>query len=288
MTTIEMRIRGTYDSLSNAERKVADYFLANLDCIFNQPIAQLAKNAGVSQVAWVRLAKSIGFDGLKSMKKSLFNELNTVTTRPADNQHTVFTDIKDFSSIEELISAVGRNSIQSVESTLSLLTPEIVEQIVQRMIDAPCIRLFGVGASALVAEDLFNKLLRINQNVCFSHDHHIQLTYAANTCDEDVCFFISNSGRTKEVIEAFESCRTTKATLITLTSLSKAQLCINADFSLYTSSQEHDHRSGAMSSRIAQLVVIDVLFTALANRNYDHVIEGLIRSSNSCKSHRLA
>lgn len=287
MTNIELRIRGAYETLSNAERKVADYFLSNVDCIFNQPIAQLAKNAGVSQVAWVRLAKTIGFDGLKSMKKSLFNELNTVGIKPEASSNTVFTDIKDFTNMEELLAAVGRNSIQSIDNTLSLLSPQTVESLVQKMIGASCIRLFGVGASALVAEDLFNKLLRINYNTCFSHDHHIQLTYAANTQESDVCFFISNSGRTKEIMECFEIAREAKATLVTLTRLGKNPLSANADYPLYTSTQEHDHRSGAMSSRIAQLVVVDALFTALANRDYDAVIQSLIRSSDSCKSHRL-
>lgn len=287
MTNIELRIHATYDSLSNVERKAADYFLSNVDCIFNQPIAQLAKNAGVSQVTWVRLAKTIGFDGLKTMKKSLFNELNSTGTKTETPDTPVFTDIKDFSNMQQLLTAVCHNSIKSIETTLTLLEPEAIEAIVQKMITAPCIRLFGVGASALVAEDLFNKLLRINYNTCFSHDHHIQLTYAANTRPDDVCFFISNSGRTKEVIETFEIAKDAKATLVTLTRLGKSPLSANADYPLYTSSQEHDQRSGAMSSRIAQLTVIDVLFTALANRDYNTVINSLIRSSDSCKSHRL-
>ena len=67
MTSIELRVRSIYDSLSNAEKKVADYFLDHMESVFSKPIAQLAQEAGVSKVAWVRFCKDIGFDGLKDL-----------------------------------------------------------------------------------------------------------------------------------------------------------------------------------------------------------------------------
>ena len=84
MTSIELRIQSIYDSLSNAEKKVADYFMNNIENVFNKPIAQLAQEAGVSKVAWVRFCKDIGFDGLKDLKKALFGELSGELTNPAD------------------------------------------------------------------------------------------------------------------------------------------------------------------------------------------------------------
>jgi len=79
MTSIELRIRSTYDSLSNAERKVADYLLDNMENVFNLPISALAQEAGVSKVAWVRFCKAIGFDGLKDLKKALFAQIQKQT-----------------------------------------------------------------------------------------------------------------------------------------------------------------------------------------------------------------
>jgi len=76
MTNIEVRTQNIYENLSNAEKKVAAYFLDNVENVFAKPISQLAEESGVSKVAWVRFCKAIGFDGLKDLKKSLFSELH--------------------------------------------------------------------------------------------------------------------------------------------------------------------------------------------------------------------
>ena len=70
MTNIEVRTQNIYENLSNAEKKVASYFLDNVENVFAKPISQLAEESGVSKVAWVRFCKAIGFDGLKDLKKS--------------------------------------------------------------------------------------------------------------------------------------------------------------------------------------------------------------------------
>lgn len=75
MTSIEIRVRDLYEDLNVSEKKAATFFLNYVDSVFAMPIAQLAKQADTTQVAWVRLCKRIGFDGLKDMKKALFNEL---------------------------------------------------------------------------------------------------------------------------------------------------------------------------------------------------------------------
>lgn len=75
MTDIEIKTRSIYDELSPAEQKVARYFLQNLSSVFDDPIASLAEKSGVSQVMWVRFCKSLGFSGLKDMKKNLVSQL---------------------------------------------------------------------------------------------------------------------------------------------------------------------------------------------------------------------
>ena len=75
MTDIEIRTRSVYDSLSPAEQKVARYFLHNMNSVFDDPISALAEKSGVSQVVWVRFCKSLGYTGLKDMKKNLVSQL---------------------------------------------------------------------------------------------------------------------------------------------------------------------------------------------------------------------
>lgn len=288
MTSIEIRVRDLYDDLNESEKKAAAYFLSNVDSVFVLPIAQLAKNAYTTQVAWVRLCKHIGFDGLKDMKRALFNELNETNTSTTQRELTgFFTDIRDYNTINEMANAVKTSSICAIEDTMKLLDPASVESAAGSIIRASSVKLFGVNASALVAQDMYYKLIRIGKAACFAQDLHIQLTYAATMSPKDVGIFISNSGVTREVMECMDLAKAQKATTIALTRFDNSPLAQAADLCLYTSSPEISHRSGAMSSRIAQMCIVDVLFTAVARRNYNQVETALENSYKSCITHRV-
>lgn len=285
-TKIELRIKGVYDTLSNAEKKAAAYFLNNVENVFNKPIAQLAAESGVSKVAWVRFCKSLGFGGLKDLKKSLFNELY----RTKDKEDPiVFSDILEAEqdSIDQMILSVRNNSICAVQDTAKLLDPASVEMAARRILEARTIRIFGIGSSALVAEDLFSKLLRIDMDVRFFPEFHSQLTYASNMTPEDVAIIISTSGRTKESIEILNIANQCGTPVIALTSYGKSPLVLGSDIQLYSSSPEVTPRSGAMSSRIAQMVVVDVLFSAVAGLDYDRTASILENSLKSTNTHRV-
>jgi DNA-binding MurR/RpiR family transcriptional regulator len=284
MTNIEVKTRSMMDSLNNSEKKVAIYFLNNIESIFSSPIAHLAKESGVSQVTWTRFCKAIGFDGLKDLKKSLFQELNNSTSLNAETYD--FSDIRQYSSITQMCNAIRDTTIQAVNDTISLMDFTVLENVVQLISNANCVKLFGVGASALVANDFYYKLLRINKNAAFSNDTQTQLTYGSNTNPNDVVIIFSYSGTTKEMLEVLSLAKKTKCPTVAITKYSKSPLVAGADYSLYLSAPEIDHRSGAMSSRIAQLTVVDLLFTSLANKNYSSVEKYLEKSYEICHKHK--
>ncbi|MCL2811226.1 MAG: MurR/RpiR family transcriptional regulator [Clostridia bacterium] len=288
MTNIEVRTRGMYAGLSPAEKKVAAYFLAQVDNVFHMPIAALALESDTSQVAWVRFSKSLGFSGLKSLKKQLFSELNAQQDSKQNPQEALYADITGSTTVEQMAKTIKSGSIQAIEDTMSLLSPDTIQEVAGKMIRADSVKLFGVGASALVAEDMCDKLLRIGMNVAHSRDFHIQLTYAANLTSQDVAIFISNSGATKEVLETLKIAKECGATTITITKFGRLPMTALADYALYTSCPEVYRRSGAMSSRIAQLTLIDVLYTAVAHLDYERAKIRLENSYNSCKPHRVA
>jgi len=284
MTSIELRIRNIYDSLSNAERRVADYFLNNMENVFNLPIAVLAQEAGVSKVTWVRFCKAIGFDGLKDLKKTLFSQMHKTT---GESAAAPFSDIREIISMKMLIEGIKQNSIQAIQDTAELLDPNALEKAARTITNAKSVRIFGVGASGIVGEDLHSKLMRINKTSYFSMDPHIQLTYAANMTPQDVAVLISMSGKTKEILEILDLALQFQTPTIALTRYSKTPLTQNADSVLYISTPEISIRSGAMSSRLAQMMVVDALFTATAHMNYDAIAENLERSHRVTHTHRI-
>lgn len=285
MTSIELRVRSIYDSLSNAEKKVADYFLNNVEHVFRKPIAQLAQEAGVSKVAWVRFCKDIGFDGLKDLKKALFDQMREKTEEMVTEP---FSDIRNILDTKSLIEGIKHTSIQAIQDTAEMLDPVSLEKAARAILNARSVRIFGVGASGLVGADLHSKLMRINKYSYFSLDHHSQLTYAASMTDQDVAVLISTSGTTTEVLEILSLLKQSGTPSIALTKYSKTPLAMNADTVLYISAPEITMRSGAMSSRIAQLMVIDAVFTAVAHMDYDSVAVNLEKSHESIRSHRVS
>ena len=284
MTSIELRIRSTYDSLSNAERKVADYFMHNVENVFNLPIATLAEEAGVSKVAWVRFCKAIGFQGIKDLKKALFNQIQK---KSDDTVAEPFADIREVKDMDTLIESIKLNSVRAIQDTAEILDADALEKAAQMILDAKTVRIFGSGASALVGEDLSTKLMRINKNSYFSLDHHIQLTYASSMSQDDVAVLISMSGKTKEILEILTIAKQNQTPTIALTKYGKTLLALNADTVLYLSAPEISMRSAAMSSRLAQLMVIDALFTAVAHKDYDSISVNLEKSQDKTAAHRI-
>jgi len=285
MTSIELRIQSIYDSLSNAEKKVADYFMSNVENVFNKPIAQLAQEAGVSKVAWVRFCKDIGFDGLKDLKKALFSQMREKSDEVAADP---FSDVRDVTDTKSLIEGIKHSSIRAMQDTAEMLDPESLETAARTILNARSVRIFGVGASGMVGNDLHSKLMRINKNSYFATDHHTQLTYAASMTPQDVAVLISMSGTTSEVLEILSLIKRCQTPSIALTKYSKTPLAMNADTVLYISAPEITMRSGAMSSRLAQLMVIDALFTAVAHMDYDAIAVNLEKSHESIRSHRVS
>ena len=287
MTDIEIRTRSIYDALSPAEQKVARYFLENLSSVFDDPIASLAEKSGVSQVMWVRFCKSLGFSGLKDMKKNLVSQLREAREEAAVPSSMDFLDTRIYSSTEDIIRGIEASAVDAVKSTAKIQEPAVLEAVAARIAAAQSVRLFGVGASGLVAEDLYHKLLRIDLKAIFCTDTHMQLTYITSMKPGDVAVFFSNSGRTAEILELAKAASERRACIVALTKYGPNPLMELADYVLPTSSPELEFRSGAMSSRVAALLVVDMLFTTLCNKNYDTVAKPLSESFSQCSKHHL-
>jgi len=286
VTNIEIKVKSVFDQLSNAERNAAQYFLNNANSIFDKPIAVLAKESQTTQAAWVRFCKSLGFKGLKELKKSFFVQIQMPASENTHENYTVYSDINGYKSVEEISTNVMQSGICAITDTVKLIDSATMEKAAKAIMKAHSVKLFGVSASALVAEDFYYKLLRIGKNACFSKDSHVQLTYAANISPADAAVIISHSGATAEIIEILDTVKKRGAVGIAVTRFSKKNYLNNADIILYSSAPEIYRRSGAMSSRIAQLTVIDVLFSTIAHQNYQVIEKNLDQSYRACLVHK--
>lgn len=287
MTSLQIHIMSQYNNLSRAEQKVADFFLKNFNEIYSLPIAELARRSEVSAGTWVRFCKSVGFDGMKELKQAIFENLSENKETAPEHDTIVFTDIKDHASSQQVVEATQASSIQAIQNTTKVLNLKSLEAAAKLIFKATKIAVFGQGASGIVAEDLVQKLIRIGLNASYHSDTHVQLTMAATMQPTDIAVLISNSGTTKEILDVQDLVAKNSVQNIAITSIGKNPMAQHANIVLAISSPELHHRSGAMSSRLAQLYVVDCLFTVMANKNYEEIDSLLEKSYEASLQHRV-
>ncbi len=265
MKSVLVRIQEYAGHASGAEKGVIKYVLQNPDKAVACNIHELAEQTFTSPSTIIRLCRKIGFTGYKDYHKALLYEL---AVRKATNAEKG-KEISKEDSLEAIVDKVTYKNIVSLESTRKLIDMDVLETCVDLLCTAKNICLFGMGSSLLVAKDAYLKFLRMNKACFISEDWHAQLLQARNITKEDVAIVISYSGITEEVLQCTATIKQKGAPVIAITRFEDSPLSQMADYNLCVAATEFIFRSGAMSSRIAQLNIIDILYTAFLNRQFE-------------------
>lgn len=273
MTGCLVKLREIIDDLSPSEMKVAKYILNYSDEIVGMPIGELAEKSNVSKAAVVRLSKTLGFSGYRDFAIEIAGEM--ASQRTDDNE---YTDIQPGDKLDTIIKNVCLNNRKAIEDTLQVLDFEEVKKAVNVIHKAKQILFFGVGASGVVALDAALKFMRIGKYCQSYADPHLHVTAAANLDKGDVAVAISYSGETRDILESARVAKQSGATIIAVTKYGKNTLSEAADIKLFLSSPETSMRSGAMASRIAQLNLIDIIFSGVASMEYPKIKNKLNRT----------
>lgn len=265
-------MRFMLDQLSASERKIAEYILAHPQEAVHETAAGLGKRTGTSGATVVRLCKSLQLNGFQDLKMRIAGDL----TKPeADG----YRDIKPKEPVKLIVEKMTSNTIQSLHDTADIIDLKELEKAVEVLSRAKNVHFFGVGASHIIALDAMQKWLRINKGATAFADLHLLATQIANSKPDDVVFAISYSGETPEVVRILRLAKEHGVETISLTKYGPSTVADMSEIRLHTApSGEAVFRSGATSSRIAQLHVIDILFLAIAGQNYDQTVAFLDRT----------
>lgn len=268
------KIQAILNNLKPSEKKIAQYILKNPEEISDLTIAELAKRCGTSEASVVRFCKTLGYKGYQDLKIKVSADL-AVKSKKIQGLVSVDDDV------DAIITKVSKNNMLAVENTMDVLDRAEVAKAAQALMKAKKIDFYGVGASGIVAQDAMHKFMRINKACTAYIDTHMQLTSAANLSPEDVAVGISYSGQTMDTVDALRLAKNAGATTICITKFGHSPITEVADIKLFVTSSEALFRSGAMASRIAQLNVIDILFTLVACQKYDDIIKYLENTSEA-------
>ncbi|MFA5851698.1 MAG: MurR/RpiR family transcriptional regulator [Spirochaetales bacterium] len=257
-----------------AERKVARCVLLEPKKALHSNVRELAARSGVSQAAVIRFCKRIGLESYGDFKLKLAQDVFS----DLDQKFMLDLDLESMTSPEKVIQSVIRLSQRGLSSLGALLDPKILEAASEAIPGASMTVLFGVGASSIVANDFLHKLLRIGLPTSFAHDTDLQVTAAASIKPTDVAFIVSYSGETAIMIEAAKQAKGRGAKLISLTMDSANTIRSMASINLLVPSSERIYRQAAVTSRINQLTVIDILYSIIVSKNLDTSIEAIERT----------
>ncbi|MCC9621920.1 MurR/RpiR family transcriptional regulator [Thalassospira sp. MA62] len=253
------RIRGAYSTLSKKEQRIADYILKQPEQIIHHTINQVADDLDVAESTVFRFCQRVGFKGYQALKIALASDV----VAPLQDIHE---DITETDTALEIAEKIFSTNGKTIESTRQILEGVSLEKAVELFLEARRIEFFGSGGSAVVALDAYHKFVRSGLQVSAILESHMQLMSASQLTTADVAVVISHSGASKETLDIAKLLKEKGVPMIAITNYAKSPLSKIADVSLYTVSQETAFRSEALASRIAELSLIDALFTAVMMR----------------------
>ena len=280
LSSILLAIKQQYEYFHQQERKLADYMLQFPGNVVTMGITELAEQSGTSAATVSRFCKTLQFRGFPDFKTKLAADL-AQQTAPLSYQ-----DIIAGNPLADIVSAMEKNHIRSISDTTRLLDMHQLANAIAALNQAQQIDLYGVATSGIVALDFYQKLIRIGKRATAFSDPHMQITSAANLQPGDVAFAISYSGDTPETYDALMCAKERGATTISLTKFGSNCIADIADIKLFASSLEEGMRRGDMASRIAQLHVVDILFSAMVSEHFDEHIPKLEQSYQMVRKYR--
>ena len=274
------RIADNKSALRKSEAKVASFVLDNANQVIRMRIVDLASQSGVSEPTVIRFCRAIGFDGFRSFKLQLAQHLSL---------GEVFTQfaVDDKDTIADLRNKVFDSTVGSLLTVRDELDVVALETAITTINQAKRVEFYGFGASGSVAADAQHKFFRLQVSTAAYTDPHIQHMSAISLGKDDVVVAISQSGQTQALLQSVRLAIEAGATVIGIAPQNTAlsELC---SISLYVNVEEDLQAIAPVSSRIAHLVVIDVLATGVARHRRPLLKDHLKRLHKSQKALRIS
>lgn len=262
------RIRIALPKMARSAQRIAEFILERPEDIVGMSVTELSEATGVSEGSVINFCRGIGLSGFQQMKLSLAQEI-------VQTVQFIHEDLDRNDDVETVCRKVFHSGIQALRDTLSVLDPAALARAVDAVSTAKRVEIYGIGSSAPIAEDTHYRLLRIGIDARAVTDSHIQ-AISASRCDPDVAVItISHSGATHETVVATRLAHEAGARTIVVTNFARSPIQTYADIVLFTMARETRFRTEAMTSRIAQICVVDALIAGLALADYDHATDVL-------------
>ncbi|GAA4440785.1 MurR/RpiR family transcriptional regulator [Phytohabitans houttuyneae] len=284
MDGVLLAVRAKLPEFTGALRRVADQVLTDPTGAARATIVELAERSGTSPATVTRFCRALGFEGYAELRLGIAAE--TGRARAAGWTVDIGREIEPGDPLEKVLQQIMAADTRAMHDTAGLLDLDEVERAADAIAGATRVNIFGASGSALVGEEMQFSLHRIGVAAWAWTDVHNGLASAALLRAGDVALGISHSGQTRETIEMLAEAGSHGATTVALTSFPRSPLAELSDIVLLTATQATTFRPDALSARHPQLVVLDLLYIAVAQRTHDRAHAAFQRTAQAVDGHK--
>lgn len=251
-------INGAYYELTVSERRVADYVLSQYDHVQFMSITQLAEECGVADATVSRFCRSLGLKGFNAFKIELAKQA-------ASLMHP--DDLDSAETFRGRCQQVQHNNQLAIQQTMELVDEEAVIKAVDLLCKADRIICMGQGGSMILANECSHLFSTVSNKFFSIWDSHTQVSTAATMSNRDIILLFSYSGSTQSGLEILQLAKQQGATTILVTRFRKSPAASLADVTLCCGSMESPMQLGSIPARVAQLVLVDILYQEFCRKD---------------------
>ncbi|WP_024910709.1 SIS domain-containing protein [Chania multitudinisentens] len=267
---IGAKIKMSLSQLNPTERRIAEWLITKGNISKETSLREVASTLDVSEPLLVKVAKKVGFSGFRELRSALISYFESL---PYERDEEITVN----DNLDTVLDKVFSNSIQVLKEAQSVADTTVIGQAAQLIFQARRVIIFGVGGSASVCQDFEHKLLRIGIISHAYSDFHLMLMVASQLEDSDVVIAISQSGDTRELVNAAQTATARHAKLICITNDNSSPLSQCSDLSIFSPAMSGPLLGQNAVARIVQLNLLDTLFIAILLEDYKGNKEKLSR-----------
>ncbi len=258
------KIANEYYQLTSAEKKIGDYVVIHQQKTQYMSISELAEECGVAEATVSRFCKRLNYKGYNAFKLAIANSTaNTATRNPLAGE--VLAD----DSIIDMCQKVYSSDMEAISQTLALIRPERILEASQILLAADKVLCMGQGGSMLLAHEAAHLFSTAHPGYFALWDNHMQAIATSQLTEKDAVLIFSYSGSTKDLVDMLKIVKERGAKSILITRFPKSPGAANADVVLQCGAQEGPLQLGSVAARMAQLFLVDVLFSEVCRQDLE-------------------
>ena len=258
------RVNREYYQLTSAEKKIADYMMLHQqECQF-MSISQLAEETEVAEATVSRFCRRLGYSGYSAFKLALASSSSgRALTNPLSGE------VLPEDSVSDMCRKIYTHLVDAVTQTLEMIQPGAVQAAAELLLRADKVLCMGQGGSMILAQEAAHLFSTVLPNFFAVEDSHVQAVRAATLSERDTVLYFSYSGATKDLVDNMKIVRGRGAGVILITRFPQSPGAGYADVVLECGSREGPLQAGSVAARIAQLYLLDVLFSEVCRRDIE-------------------